>query len=162
LRPSLVRGLLSARAIARLFTTERGRALFAGNAAHSAVPLEFAGSAGFGFALCAAAHVDGWPFPRGGSQALVGALAARPSKLGGGIVTSSRVDELPQADAVLCDVAPSEFARLARLPRYALRFRHGPAAFKLDWALDAPIPWTSHALQRAGTVHLGGPYAAIA
>lgn len=162
LRPSLVRGLLSARAIARLFETERGRALFAGNAAHSAVPLERAATAGFGLALCAAAHVDGWPFPRGGSQALVDALAAQLSELGGEIVTSSRVDELPRADAVLCDVAPSEFARLARLPRYALGFRHGPAAFKLDWALDGPIPWTSKALHRAGTVHVGGPYAEIA
>ena len=77
LRPSLVRGLLSARAVARLFDTERARALFAGNAAHSVLPLESAGSAGFGLVLCAAAHVDGWPFPRGGSQALVDALAAR-------------------------------------------------------------------------------------
>ncbi len=162
LRPSLVRGLLSARAIARLFETERARALFAGNAAHSVLPLERAASAGFGLTLCAAAHVDGWAFPRGGSQALVDALAARLVELGGEIVTSSRVDELPPADAVLCDVAPSELARLARLPRYALGFRHGPAAFKLDWALDAPIPWRSEGLRRAGTVHLGGPYAEIA
>ena len=150
LRPSLVRGLLSARAIARLFDTERARALFAGNAAHSVLPLERAGSAGFGFVLCAAAHVDGWAFPRGGSQALVDALAARLVELGGEIVTSSRVDELPRADAVLCDVAPSEFARLARLPRYALGFRHGPAAFKLDWALDGPIPWASERLPSRG------------
>jgi phytoene dehydrogenase-like protein len=162
LRPSLVRGLLSARAIARLFTTERARALFAGNAAHSAVPLERAGTAGFAFTLCAAAHVDGWPFPRGGSQALVDALAARLSELGGEIVTSSRVDELPRAEAVLCDVAPSEFARLARLPRYALGFHHGPGAFKLDWAIQMPIPWTSDPLRRAATVHLGGPYGEIA
>ena len=162
LRPSLVRGLLSARAIARLFESERARALFAGNAAHSALPLERAGSAGFAFALCAAAHVDGWAIPRGGAQALVDALAARLEALGGEIVTSSRVDELPDADVVLCDVAPSEFARLARLPRFALGFRHGPAAFKLDWALDAPIPWTSEACTRAGTVHLGGTFAEIA
>jgi phytoene dehydrogenase-like protein len=162
LRPTLVRGLLSARAIARLFTTERARALFAGNAAHSALPLERGGSAGFAFALCAAAHVDGWAFPRGGSQTLVDALAARLEELGGEIVTSSRVDTLPDADAVLCDVAPSEFARLARLPRYALGFRPGPAAFKLDWALDAPIPWTSEACTQGATVHLGGTFPEIA
>jgi phytoene dehydrogenase-like protein len=162
LRPSLVRGLLSARAIARLFETDRARALFAGNAAHSVLPLERAASAGFGLTLCAAAHVDGWAFPRGGSQALVDALAARLVELGGEIVTSSRVDELPSADAVLCDVAPSELARLARLPRYALGFRHGPAAFKLDWALDAPIPWRSEGLRLAGTVHLGGTFGEIA
>ena len=59
-------------------------------------------------------------------------------------------------------MAPSEFARLARLPRYALGFQHGPAAFKVDWALDGPIPWTSDSLRRAGTVHLGGPYGEIA
>jgi phytoene dehydrogenase-like protein len=162
LRPTLVRGLLSARAIARLFETDRGRALFAGNAAHSVLPLERAGSAGFGFVLCAAAHVDGWAFARGGSQALADATAAAIAELGGEIVTSSRVDELPRADMVLCDVAPSEFARLARLPRYAVRFRHGPAAFKLDWALDGPIPWSSDACRRAATVHLGGTFGEIA
>jgi phytoene dehydrogenase-like protein len=162
LRPTLVRGLLSARAIARLFETERGRALFAGNAAHSVLPLERAGSAGFGLVLCAAAHVDGWAFARGGSQALVDALAAEIVERDGEIVTSSRVDELPRADAVLCDVAPSEFARLARLPQYAIRFRHGPAAFKLDWALDGPIPWASDACRRAATVHLGGPFGELA
>jgi phytoene dehydrogenase-like protein len=162
LRPSLVRGLLSARAIARLFTTERARALFAGNAAHSAVPLERAGSAGFGFVLSAAAHVDGWAFLRGGSQALVDALAARLSSLGGEIVTSSTVDELPRADVVLCDLAPRELARIAGLTDYAPSFRQAPGAFKLDWALDGPIPWASEACGRAGTVHLGGRFAEIA
>ncbi len=162
LRPSLVRGLLSARAIARLFTTERARALFAGNAAHSAVPLERAGSAGFGFVLTAAAHVDGWAFLRGGSQTLVDALAARLSSLGGEIVTSSTVDELPRADVVLCDLAPREFARIAGLTDYAPSFRRAPGAFKLDWALDGPIPWASQASGRAGTVHLGGRFAEIA
>ena len=162
LRPSLLRGLLSARAIARLFETERARALFAGNAAHSVLPLERAASAGFGLTLCAAAHVDGCAFPRGGSQTLVDALAAQLVELGGEIATSSPVDELPRADAVLCDVAPSAFARLAHLPRYALAFRHGPAAFKLDWALDAAIPWRPDALRQAGTVHVGGTFAEIA
>ena len=162
LRPSLVRGLLSARAIARLFTTERARALFAGNAAHSAVPLERAGSAGFGFVLCAAAHVDGWAFLRGGSQTLVDALAERLSSLGGEIVTSSTVDELPRADVVLCDLAPREFSRIARLADYASSFRQAPAAFKVDWALDGPIPWSSEACRRAGTVHVGGRFAEIA
>jgi phytoene dehydrogenase-like protein len=148
--------------VARLFDTARARALFAGHAAHSALPLESAGSAGFGLTLCAAAHVDGWPFPRGGSQALVDALAARLASLGGEIVTSSRIEELPRADVVLCDLAPREFARVAGLPDYGRSFRHGPAAFKLDWALDGPIPWVSEANRRAGTVHLGGTFAEIA
>ena len=162
LRPGLVRGLLSARALARLFETWRGRAFFAGHAAHSVLPLERAGSAGFGLTLCAAAHVDGWPFPRGGSQALVDALAAHLVELGGEIVTSSRVDELPHADVVLCDLAPHEFRRIAQLPDYARRFANAPAAFKLDWALDGPIPWASEACRRASTVHLGGSFAEIA
>jgi phytoene dehydrogenase-like protein len=162
LRPALARGLLSARAVARLFSTERARALFAGHAAHSALPLERAGSAGFGLVLCAAADVDGWPLPRGGSQALVDALAARLESLGGGIVMSSRVDELPRADVVLCDLAPRELARIAGLRTYARRFRHGPAAYKLDWALEGPIPWTSDDCRRAATVHVGGSFSEIA
>ncbi len=162
LRPGLARGLLSARAVARLYSTERARALFAGHAAHSALPLESAATAGFGLVLCAAAHVDGWPFPRSGSQAVVDALAARLSALGGEIVTSSRVDALPSADVVLCDLSPHEFARIACLPGYAPRFRHGPAAFKVDWALDGPIPWLSEACRSAGTVHVGGSFAEIA
>ncbi len=161
-RPGLVRGLLSARAVARLFSTPRARAFFAGHAAHSVLPLERAGSAGFGLILCAAAHVDGWPFPRGGSQTLVDALTVRLADLGVELVTSSRVDELPRADVVLCDLAPHEFRRVAGLPEYARRFRSAPAAFKLDWALDGPIPWSSDACRRAGTVHVGGSFAEIA
>jgi phytoene dehydrogenase-like protein len=162
LRPALVRGLLSARAVARTFSTDGARTLLAGHSAHSGLPLEHAGSAGFGLTLCAAAHVDGWAFPRGGSQAFVDALAARVVSLGGEIVTSSRVDELPRADVVLCDVAPRDFARIAQLPAYARHFRHGPAAFKLDWALDGPIPWASEACRRSATVHLGSSFAEIA
>ena len=90
------------------------------------------------------------------------ALAARLSALGGEIVTSSRVDALPSADVVLCDLSPHEFARIACLPGYAPRFRHGPAAFKVDWALDGPIPWLSEACRSAGTVHVGGSFAEIA
>jgi phytoene dehydrogenase-like protein len=162
LRPALVRGLLSARAVARTFSTERARTLLAGHSAHSGVPLERAASAGFGLVLCAAAHCDGFAFPRGGTQAFVDALAARLVSLGGEIVTSSSVDELPRADIVLCDVAPSEFARIAKLPAYARDFRHGPAAFKLDWALGGPIPWASEDCRRSATVHLGESFAEIA
>src|SRR5207249_9238134 len=104
LRPALARGLLSARAVARLFSTERARGFFAGHAAHSVLPLERAGSAGFGLVLCAAAHVDGWPLARGGSQTLVDTLADQLVELGAELVTSSRVDALPRADIVLCDL----------------------------------------------------------
>jgi phytoene dehydrogenase-like protein len=126
------------------------------------LPLERRPSAGFGLALIVLGHVFGWPFPRGGAQRLADALAERLRKLGGEVKTSSLVEELPSADVVLADVVPRELVRLARgrLPeRYAQRlnrYRHGPGAFKLDWALDGAIPWTAESCRRAGTVHLGG------
>ncbi len=113
-------------------------------------------------------HAVGWPFPRGGAGRLAEALAARLEALGGELRTSSPVEELPRADVVLADVSPRELLRLARgrLPdRYArqlARFRHGPGACKLDWALSGPIPWADPAVARAGTVHLGGTLAEIA
>jgi phytoene dehydrogenase-like protein len=132
------------------------------------LPLEARPSGGFGLFLLATAHVHGWGFPRGGAQRLADGLAERLRELGGEIQTSSPVDELPKADAVLADVVPRELIRIAgnRLPdsyRSALgRYRHGPGAFKLDWALDGPIPWASKECARAATVHLGGTLAEIA
>jgi phytoene dehydrogenase-like protein len=146
----------------REFSDERTRAWFAGHAAHSMLPLERRPSAGFGLALIVLGHAVGWPFPQGGSQQLADALAAKLRELGGQIRTSSPVDSLPSADVVLADVVPRELLRLGhgRLPeRYArhLRtYRHGPGAFKVDWALDGPIPWRAAECRRAGTVHLGG------
>jgi phytoene dehydrogenase-like protein len=161
---SAVRAALSpARALAEeRFSDGRTRAWFAGHAAHSMLPLEHRPSAGFGLALVVLGHVVGWPFPRGGSQRLADALAAKLRELGGEIRTSSTVEALPSADVVMCDVVPRELLRLAgdRLPaRYARRlraYRHGPGAFKVDWALDGPIPWRTAECHRAGTVHLGG------
>jgi phytoene dehydrogenase-like protein len=146
----------------RRFSDERTRAFFAGNAAHSMLPLERRPSAGFAVALLTMGHAVGWPFPRGGASRLTGALVAQLSHFGGVVRASSPVDELPAADVVLADVAPRELVRIARgrLPEgYAdalLRYRHGPGAFKLDWALSAPIPWRATEVGRAGTVHLGG------
>ena len=168
LAAALRAGLSPARALAeRHFVDERTRAWFAGHAAHSMLPLERRPSAGFGLALAVLGHVVGWPFPRGGSQPLAAALAAKLRELGGEIRTSSPVDSLPRADVVVADVVPRELLRLARgrLPeRYArgLRsYRHGPGAFKVDWALDGPIPWSAAECRRAGTVHLGGSLAEI-
>jgi phytoene dehydrogenase-like protein len=159
LRASLAAG----RALAESeFSQERTRTWFAGHAAHSMLPLERRPSAGFGLALIVLGHVVGWPFPRGGSQRLADALAAKLRELGGEVRTSSPVDSLPTADLVLADVVPRELLRLARgaLPEtYARRlrsYRHGPGAFKVDWALDGPIPWRAEECRRAGTVHLGG------
>jgi phytoene dehydrogenase-like protein len=168
LAAALRAGLSPARALAEgHFVDERTRAWFAGHAAHSMLPLERRPSAGFGLALAVLGHVVGWPFPRGGSQPLADALAAKLRELGGEIRTSSPVDSLPRSDVVVADVVPRELLRLARgrLPeRYArgLRsYRHGPGAFKLDWALDGPIPWSAAECRRAGTVHLGGSLAEI-
>jgi len=163
----LVEALRSALAAARPlaqshFADERTRGWFAGYSAHSMLPLERRPSGGFGLALLALGHAVGWPFPRGGSQRLADALAKRLRELEGDIRTSSPVDELPDADLVLADVAPRELVRISRgrLPRRygqrLLAYRHGPGAFKLDWALDGPIPWRSAECARAGTVHLGG------
>jgi phytoene dehydrogenase-like protein len=151
-----------ARAIAeRRFAGERGRGFFAGHAAHSMLPLERSPSAGFGLVLLGLGHAVGWPFPRGGTSALAEGLAAKLRALGGTIRTGAAADELPRADLVLCDVVPRELVRVARgrLParyeRRLLRYRHGPGAFKLDWALSGPIPWQADACRRAATVHLG-------
>jgi phytoene dehydrogenase-like protein len=147
------------------FRSERTRAWFAGFSAHSMLPLERRPSAGFGLALLVLGHAVGWPFPRGGSQRLADALAEKLRGLGGKIHVSSPVDELPAADVVLADVSPRELARIARFPegyeRRLRAYRHGPGAFKVDWALDGPIPWHAPECAHAGTVHLGGSFEEI-
>ncbi|MFL5250371.1 MAG: phytoene desaturase family protein, partial [Myxococcales bacterium] len=161
-------GLSSAWGLAKSFRSDRARALLAGHAAHSMLPLEVRPSGGIGLFLIATAHVFGWGFPRGGSQRLADALAERLRELGGEIRTASPVDELPHADVVLADVIPRELLRIAGdtlPPRYARalrRYRHGPGVFKLDWALDGPIPWTAADCKRAATVHVGGTFEEIA
>jgi phytoene dehydrogenase-like protein len=153
------------------FQTPGARALFAGIAAHSALPLTAPGSSAFGLVLGALGHAVGWPFPRGGAQHISNALAAYLRDLGGDIVTGQRVqslDELPPARSVVLDVTPRQLVRIAgdALPaRYRRRlqsYRYGPAVFKVDYALDEPIPWASAACRRAGTVHLGGTLDEIA
>jgi phytoene dehydrogenase-like protein len=161
-----LRALQSAdRTARRVFTTERARALFAGIAAHSMLPLDRRPTAGIGLVLNATAHLAGWPMPKGGAQSLTTALAGYLRSLGGEIVTGVRVtsiDELPQSKAVLCDLSPAPLLKIAghRFPdgyRRALeRYRYGMGVYKVDWALDAPIPWRNADCARAGTVHLGG------
>jgi phytoene dehydrogenase-like protein len=165
-------GLRAARAFAESrFKTERARALFAGASAHSFLPLESYGSASFGLVLLLLGHATGWPFPRGGSQAIADALASRLEELGGEIEMGRPVHtlgELPPTKLVLCDVTPRQLLALAgeRLPaRYRRRlegWRYGPGAFKLDYALDGPIPWRAPEVAQAATVHLGGTLGEIA
>jgi phytoene dehydrogenase-like protein len=153
--------------VARGLGGARAQALFAGNAAHSFLALDELGTAAFGLLLSGAAHAVGWPIPRGGSQRFADALAGYFCSLGGEIVTSApveRLEELEGARLVLLDLTPRQVLRIAgsRLPawyRRALeRYRYGSAAYKLDWALDAPVPWTAPECARAATVHLAGTF----
>jgi phytoene dehydrogenase-like protein len=167
-----LKAIRSASALAHgLFHDERTRAMVAGAAAHSMVPLDYASTAGYALGLIVAAHAGGWPVARGGSQRVADALASYLRSLGGEIVTGTRVDslmQLPASRVVLCDVTPRQFVRIAgaRIPdgyrRRLGRFRYGPGVFKMDWALSAPVPWRARDCARAGTVHLGGSFAEIA
>lgn len=153
------------------FDGERARALFAGLGAHSIMPLERPSSAAVGLVLGIVGHAFGWPMARGGSQKIADALGACFLSLGGQITTGRRVesiDDLPRSRAVLLDVTPRQLAGIAghRLPaayrRQLKAHRYGPGVFKVDWALDAPIPWKAAECARAATVHIGGTMEEIA
>jgi phytoene dehydrogenase-like protein len=164
--------LRSAEGLARsIFAEERTRALFSAIAAHGMLPLDRALTAGFGLVLGAMAHLVGWVIPRGGAQKLTDALVAHLRTLGGEVIANHRIhslDELPRVRAILCDLSPRPFLRVAgqRLPasyrRSLERYRYGMGVFKVDWALDAPIPWRAAECTHAGTVHLCGTLADLA
>jgi len=167
-----LRALLSATSLAgKCFRGEKARALFAGMAAHSFLPLEAPASAAFGLMLGMLGHSVGWPLPRGGAQRISDALAAHLRKLGGTIETGREVSalaSLPEADAVLLDLTTWQAARIAgtcvppRLTDKLAAFPHGPSVFKIDYALDRAIPWTAVECGQAATVHLGGTFEEIA
>ena len=153
------------------FAAEDARALFAGLAAHAVLPLERRPTAAFGLVLAVVGHAMGWPLVRGGSQRLADAMALYLGSLGAEIRTNAPVacvDELPASRVVLLDVTPQQVLRLAghRLSSAYRRqlegYRYGPGVFKMDWALDAPIPWRAEECGRAATVHLGGGLREIA
>ena len=153
-----------------LFRNERTRALFAGLAAHSFLSLDVPLSSAIGIVLAASAHTVGWPVPRGGAQVIPDALASYLATLGGRIHRPRRVQSIAEIDnsgPILCDVAPRNLlsiagGRLAESYRKKLtRFKAGPAAFKIDYALSEPIPWTASDCRRAICVHLGGSLADI-
>lgn len=167
-----LRALRPAASLARRrFDGMRVRAMLAGVAAHSMVPLEYAGTSGFLLGLNIAAHAAGWPFARGGSQKVADALVSYLRTLGGEVVTDTRIDRLealPPSRVVLCDTSVEGLLRLAgdRLPaayrRRLRRFRRGPGVFKMDWALRERVPWRAADCRRAGTIHLGGTLEEIA
>jgi phytoene dehydrogenase-like protein len=155
----------------RVFTSERTRAMYAGVAAHSMVPLEKLATSGYALGLMVAAHRVGWPVSRGGAQQLSNALVAYLRSLGGEVVTDTPVESLhalPASRVVLLDVTPKQLLRMAagrlgEIYRWRLtRYRYGPGVFKVDWALNAPVPWRADACRRAGTLHLGGSLEEIA
>jgi phytoene dehydrogenase-like protein len=164
-------GLRSAKQLASRFRTPHARALLGGAAAHSFIPLEKFGSASFGMALILAGHAIGWPAAKGGSSAIIDAMASYLRSLGGVIETGQRVRslrDLPPATVAIFDVTPIQLAYIAsdQLPttyvRKLGRFRYGPGVFKVDWALDGPIPWKAAECARSATVHVGGTIEEIA
>ena len=167
-----LRGLLPATMLARRsFAGERARAVLAGCAAHSVLRLESPLSGAVGLLFLVTAHVESWPVAAGGSQAIADALASYLRSLGGTIRTSHRVRsaaDLPPARAYLFDTDPRQLAAIAgpalpgRYLRRLDRYRYGPGVFKVDWALDGPIPWRDPACAAAATVHLGGTLGEIA
>jgi len=158
--------MLPAATLARsAFKGARARALFAGMAAHSVLPLTGAFSAAVGLVLAAAGHTTGWPIAEGGAQQLSNALAAHFETLGGRIEVDRRVDTLAEAepaDAILCDISPRQLLCIAGgrmgagFNRRLAAFQYGPGAYKVDWALSEPIPWRASDCRRAATVHVGG------
>lgn len=164
-------GLQSAMRLAGRFRTDHARALLGGAAAHSFLPLDRLGSASFGLALILAGHATGWPAAKGGSVAIIGAMAAYLRTLGGDVRTDHPVRSLrdvPPSRFVLFDVTPRQLAAIAGdalPPRYMRKlqaFRYGPGVFKLDLALDGPIPWKAAECARSATVHVGGTIEEIA
>jgi phytoene dehydrogenase-like protein len=163
--------VLSAKALANRFKSERTRALFAGLAAHSFLALDEPLSSAFGILMAVPAHAVGWPIARRGSQSLTNALCTYLAKLGGKVLTSSPVDSLDALsgyELILCDITPRQLLEIGgwglseNYKRQLRKFRYGPGVFKVDYALSAPIPWKAPACTRAATVHLGGTFDEIA
>ena len=165
----------SAQSVARRFRSQRTRALFAGLAAHSFLSLDEPLSAAFGILMAVPAHAVGWPIPRGGAQSLTSALCCYLSTFGSKVTTSSPVQSLaplanvfPNYDLLLCDLTPRQMVKVGgdslsdSYKRRLGRYRYGAGVFKVDYALNAPIPWRAPGCLRAATVHLGGSFEEIA
>ena len=167
-----ISGLQPAKSLAdRHFRSARTKALFAGLAAHSMLALDEPLTGAFGIMLAVTAHAIGWPIARGGSQSIANALLSHLRQLGGTVKTSTPVHSLsPLGDfqVALCDVTPKQLLEIAgerftsAYKRSLERYRYGPGAFKVDYALSAPIPWKAVDCARAATVHVGGPLEEVA
>ncbi len=165
-------GMLSAKLLANsMFKTSNAKAYFAGLAAHGIVPLEKSFTASFGLVLATSIHSVGWPIAKGGSSSITNALASFFKSMGGIIETDNRIirtSDLPSSKAVLFDLTPHQILKIAdrELPNSFkdkfLRFKYGPGAFKMDFALSEPVPWRNKDCIKAGTLHLGGSFEEIA
>ncbi|MET8665640.1 phytoene desaturase family protein [Streptomyces tendae] len=148
----------------RRFRDEKAKTLFAGLVAHVMAPLGGFATGAIGLVFALAAHARGWPVARGGSQSISDALAAYLKDLGGTVHTDyevKRLDDLPPARAYVFDTSPTALARIAGLGNHYANYRYGPGVFKLDYALDGPVPWTAEAPRSAGTVQIGADSAEI-
>ncbi|WP_433202899.1 phytoene desaturase family protein [Nocardia sp. CA-107356] len=157
--------------LARLFRTDEARALFGGVAAHAFRPLHYPLTSAIGLGILTAGHRHGWPVAAGGSQSITDALAALLTDLGGKIETDTRIEaatQLPTSDVTIFDLAPDAVAGIlgdrlpSRIARAYRRFRQGPGAFKVDFAIEGGVPWTNPDARRAGTVHLAGSFGELA
>lgn len=152
------------------FRTDHARTFFAGLVAHSILPLNYLSTGGVGLMLAILGHAAGWPLARGGAQQFTNALISVFKSLGGQVVTGcwlESLEQLPPARALLLDVTPRQLLKIAgdRLPqsyrRKLERYRYGMGVFKMDWALNQPIPWRAEKCCQAGTIHLGGTFEEI-
>lgn len=162
--------LRSAVSVAGRFKTDEAKGLFAGMAAHAMQPLTGLSTAAIALVLMTAGHLKGWPVPKGGSKQISNALASYFISLGGKIETNTYIkslDQLPSSNVVLFDVTPKQLLQIAghkfsNIYKWQLqRYRYGMGVFKVDWALDEPIPFTAEECRKAGTVHIGNSLAEI-
>jgi phytoene dehydrogenase-like protein len=166
-----LKALSAASTFVKRFKTTEARGLFAGMAAHAIQPLSNLSTSAIGLVLMAAGHLKGWPVPKGGSAAIANALAGYFTSLGGEIETGTYItslDHLPSSKTVLFDVTPKQLLQIAghkfsSIYKWQLeRYRYGMGVFKVDWALDGPIPFTAAECRQAGTIHLGNTFEEIA
>ena len=166
-----IKALTSASHLSKRFKTPEAKGLFAGMAAHSIQPLTNIATSAEALVLMAAAHLKGWPIPKGGSNRIADALAGYFVSIGGKIETNlyiSSLEQLPSAQAVLFDITPKQLLQIAghkftSIYKWQLeRYRYGMGVFKVDWALDSPIPFTAPECREAGTIHIGNTFEEIA
>lgn len=165
-----LKALQSAKSISKKFSTRNAKGLWAGMAAHSILPLTKMTTAAVGLVLMVSAHRKGWPMPKGGSQSIANALASLFVSLGGKVQTGNYVrsfKDLPGAHAVLFDVTPKQLLEIAGYKFSSIyqwqlkRYRYGMGVFKIDWALNNPIPFLSPDVRQAGTIHIGNTFEEI-